>query len=190
MAARKRIKSPYCTNCGKVLQKEDNFCPFCGQENDNKRQSFGHVMSHLFLDFLHFDSRIFKSLPALLFRPGFLTKEYLKGRRQRYLEPVKMFITIVVIYFLISSSGISTFLNQGNSIPLDSVVAMNQNLLDTTINVGNVPMEIQTYDLDKPILWYDTTGYTDNKLTLDLPKFEEVKEMVKRGKTDTRDRKS
>lgn len=45
------------------------------------------------------DSRLTQSLPALLFRPGLLSKEYLRGRRQRYLDPIRMFITITVLYF-------------------------------------------------------------------------------------------
>ena len=100
---KQRIKSKNCTICGVELQPADNYCPNCGQENDNKRQSFTHVMSHLILDFLHLDSKVLKSLPALLFKPGFLTKEYLEGRRQKYLEPVKMFITSVVIYFILAT---------------------------------------------------------------------------------------
>ena len=62
-------------------------------------------MMSLFQGFLSIDSKLAHSLPALLFRPGFLTQEYLNGKRQRYLDPVRMFITIVVIYFIVASWG-------------------------------------------------------------------------------------
>ncbi|MBK8415754.1 MAG: DUF3667 domain-containing protein [Bacteroidetes bacterium] len=102
---RQRIKSLYCTNCGKELSQQENFCPECGQENDNKRQTFGNLMFELVQSFSSLDSRLTHSIPALLFRPGLLSKEYLRGRRQRYLDPIRMFISITVLYFLIASFG-------------------------------------------------------------------------------------
>ncbi|MBK7970818.1 MAG: DUF3667 domain-containing protein [Bacteroidetes bacterium] len=62
-------------------------------------------MFELIQGFLSVDSRLTQSVPALLFRPGLLSKEYLRGRRQRYLDPIRMFITITVLYFLIASFG-------------------------------------------------------------------------------------
>jgi hypothetical protein len=111
-----RNKSDICPNCQIKLSASDNFCPNCGQENDNKRQSFGKVMSDLITGFLSVDSRFTNSIPALLFKPGFLTTQFIDGKRNRYLNPVRMFITIVVIYFLFASTGETVTVNDnGNS---------------------------------------------------------------------------
>jgi hypothetical protein len=110
-----RIKSDICPNCQTKLSASDNFCPNCGQENDNKRQSFSRVMSDLITGFLSVDSRFTNSIPALLFKPGFLTTQFIDGKRNRYLNPVRMFITIVVIYFLFASTGETVSVNDNRN---------------------------------------------------------------------------
>jgi len=88
-----------CLNCGTILQ--GNFCHVCGQENLEIKESFGHVMNHAVSDYFHFDEQFFQTLKPLLFKPGFLTNEYMAGRRVRYLHPIKMYIFISVVYFLL-----------------------------------------------------------------------------------------
>ncbi|HVW14692.1 MAG TPA: DUF3667 domain-containing protein [Mucilaginibacter sp.] len=89
-----------CLNCGTILQ--GHFCPNCGQENLELKESFGHMMSHAISDYFHFDEQFFGTLKPLLFKPGFLTNEYMAGRRVRYLHPVKMYIFISIVYFLLA----------------------------------------------------------------------------------------
>jgi hypothetical protein len=57
---------------------------------------------------VHFDSLIFRTLFPLLFRPGFLVNEYLAGRRARYLNPIRMYVFLSIVFFSIfflTSSG-------------------------------------------------------------------------------------
>ena len=51
-------------------------------------------------DFFHFDSKFFRTLGKLAFRPGFLTAEYLHGKRASYFEPFRMFLFISLLYFI------------------------------------------------------------------------------------------
>src|ERR1700760_5009513 len=88
-----------CLNCGTILQ--GHFCHNCGQENLEIKEGFGHVMTHTILDYLHFDHQFFGTIKPLLFKPGFLTVEYMTGRRVRYLHPIKTYIFISVVYFLL-----------------------------------------------------------------------------------------
>ncbi len=88
-----------CLNCGAELQGK--FCHVCGQENLQIKESFGHMMEHAISDYFHFDHQFFNTLKPLLFKPGFLTNEYMAGRRVSYLHPVKMYIFISVVYFLL-----------------------------------------------------------------------------------------
>src|ERR1700760_3017426 len=88
-----------CLNCGATLQ--GHYCHVCGQENLQIKESFGHMMNHAISDYFHFDHQFFHTLKPLLFKPGFLTTEYMAGRRAQYLHPVKMYIFISVVYFLL-----------------------------------------------------------------------------------------
>jgi len=87
-----------CLNCGATV--EERYCTRCGQENVEPKESVGHLIGHFFADITHFDSKIFTTLKDLIFRPGFLTSEYVSGRRMRYLNPIRMYVFISAIFFL------------------------------------------------------------------------------------------
>ena len=88
-----------CENCGHTV--EIAYCSNCGQKNVETRQSFGHLVSHFAEDLTHYDAAFWKTIKYLLFRPGRLTVEYLSGHRQRYVPPVKLYIFISFLAFLI-----------------------------------------------------------------------------------------
>lgn len=88
-----------CQNCGHIV--EEIYCPHCGQKNTETRQSFGHLVGHFLEDLTHYDGAFWKTIKYLLFRPAFLTKEYLMGKRQLYVPPVKLYIFISFLTFLI-----------------------------------------------------------------------------------------
>ncbi|MFI5158597.1 MAG: DUF3667 domain-containing protein [Sphingobacteriales bacterium] len=88
-----------CLNCGTIL--EGKYCHNCGQENLQMKESFGHMMNHAISDYFHFDDQFFHTIKPLFFKPGFLSLEYLGGRRARYLHPVKMYIFISLVYFVL-----------------------------------------------------------------------------------------
>jgi hypothetical protein len=88
-----------CLNCGAILQGK--YCHVCGQENLQIKESFGHMMNHAVSDYFHFDHQFFHTLKPLFLKPGMLTNEYMAGRRAQYLHPVKMYIFISLVYFLL-----------------------------------------------------------------------------------------
>jgi hypothetical protein len=91
-----------CLNCGTHLSEDDLFCSHCGQKRlEREDMSFRHLIGDSFLDYFHFDSKFFRTILPLLFKPGWLTLEYMKGRRKSYVEPFKLFLVISVIYFLL-----------------------------------------------------------------------------------------
>lgn len=59
------------------------------------------MVTHFFNDITHFDGSFFITLKDLLFKPGFLSKEYMKGRRASYLHPVRMYVFTSAIFFLL-----------------------------------------------------------------------------------------
>jgi Protein of unknown function (DUF3667) len=92
-------KEKDCLNCGTIIH--GRYCHFCGQENLEPKESFWHLVTHFFNDITHFDGKFFTTIKDLLFLPGFLSKEYMKGRRASYLNPVKMYVFTSAIFFLL-----------------------------------------------------------------------------------------
>jgi hypothetical protein len=89
-----------CANCGEALQPNFAFCPVCGQSTEPKVESFGEVAKSFLEDYFSFDSKVFRSLRPLVTNPGFLTNEYIQGRRARYIPPLRMYVTISLLAFL------------------------------------------------------------------------------------------
>jgi len=88
-----------CLNCRHVV--EQKFCPNCGQENSDSRKTFHHLFIHFFEDLTHYENAFWKTIRNLLFKPSTLTKEYLSGKRLSYLAPVRLYIFISFITFLL-----------------------------------------------------------------------------------------
>lgn len=92
-------KDKTCLNCRHVV--EQRFCPNCGQENTDSRKTFHHLFIHFFEDLTHYENAFWKTIKNLLFKPATLTKEYLSGKRLSYLAPVRLYIFISFITFLL-----------------------------------------------------------------------------------------
>ena len=92
-------KEKDCLNCGTIVQ--GHYCQNCGQENVVPKETFWHMVTHFFYDITHFDSNFFHTIHHLVLKPGFLSKEYMIGRRARYLHPIKMYVFTSAIFFLL-----------------------------------------------------------------------------------------
>ncbi len=91
-------KEKDCLNCGTIVQ--GHYCQNCGQGNVVPRETFWHMVTHFFYDITHFDSKFFETIKDLVFKPGFLPGEYMKGRRATYLHPIKMYVFTSAVFFL------------------------------------------------------------------------------------------
>lgn len=92
-------KDKTCLNCNYVVA--DRFCPNCGQENTDTRKTFFHLFVHFFEDLTHYENAFWKTIKNLLLKPAALTKEYLSGKRLSYLAPVRLYIFISFVTFLL-----------------------------------------------------------------------------------------
>jgi len=92
-------KEKNCLNCGATVI--GRYCHVCGQENVEPKESFWHLVTHFFNDITHFDGKFFTTLKDLSFKPGFLSKEYMIGRRASYLNPIRMYVFTSAIFFLL-----------------------------------------------------------------------------------------
>lgn len=94
-------KEMLCLNCGASLY--GHYCHACGQENNEPKESVGHLLRHFFEDITHFDGKFFKSIRYIFTKPGFLASEYIKGHRVPYLHPVRLYLLASAIFLLIMS---------------------------------------------------------------------------------------
>lgn len=99
MSQRKLRPEKICQNCHREV--ELRFCGYCGQENVDPDRSFVHLFKHFIEDFTHYDNSFWRTIKYLFFRPGFLTKEYIDGKRRHYLPPVRMYIFISFAAYLL-----------------------------------------------------------------------------------------
>jgi hypothetical protein len=90
---------PRCRNCGAAAPGA--FCPDCGQETKAALPRLGEFVREALGRYVAIDGRLWKTLRGLLFRPGFLTREYLAGRRRRYIRPARLFLFASLVLFAV-----------------------------------------------------------------------------------------
>lgn len=91
-------KEKDCLNCSTIVQ--GRYCHQCGQANILPHQNFWSLTRHFIYDVMHFDGKFFESLKHLLFRPGHVAKQYVRGKRASYLDPIRMYLFTSAIFFL------------------------------------------------------------------------------------------
>ena len=85
-----------CLNCGHFLTGP--YCDRCGQSSHVHRSvgAFGHDFLH---SVLHFEGKMWRTLPMLFWRPGELTRRYINGERARFFSPLALFLFAVFLTF-------------------------------------------------------------------------------------------
>ncbi len=91
----------HCPNCGTPVSGQ--YCSNCGQIQKDIRRFFLALVNEALDDVFSLNSRMWKTLVAILFRPGFLTNEYLRGRRVSYVQPVRLYFITSISFFLMLS---------------------------------------------------------------------------------------
>lgn len=89
-----------CLNCGTGLVGD--FCHRCGQHGHVHRTigAFWHDLMH---GVLHFEGKMWRTLPMLFLKPGALTRRYLAGERARFVSPIALFLFSVFLMFAVLS---------------------------------------------------------------------------------------
>ena len=92
----------HCPNCSAELT--GRFCASCGQPLDTHRRSVRHLTSEFVKDVASFDSRILRTVTALLIKPGELAAAFRDGRTQRFVPPVRLYLFVSLIFFVVLSA--------------------------------------------------------------------------------------
>ncbi len=98
-----------CRNCGAELH--GRYCYACGQQASHSEISLRELMHEGVHEFAHLDSKIVHTVRLLLFKPGELTAEFLRGRRVRYIPPLRLYLICSLLFFALAAWSRSPFIN-------------------------------------------------------------------------------
>ncbi|WP_447641736.1 MULTISPECIES: DUF3667 domain-containing protein [Chitinophagaceae] len=138
-----------CLNCGH--QVEERYCTHCGQENVEPRQPFHYLFGHFVEDLTHYDHGFWETFKTLMVRPGKLIKNYLAGKRQSQVPPVKLYIFVSFLAFFLPailpshkpSKEEDKTVKKEESKTLQQTVDSLHNALNISFLAPNTKMELQ-----------------------------------------------
>jgi len=95
-----------CLNCQQPFgDPRPHYCPRCGQETNVLPPTVGEFLQQFGGSYIAVEGALWQSLKLLLLKPGQLTREYLEGRRRRYVLPLRLYLTISVLALLVLQLG-------------------------------------------------------------------------------------
>jgi hypothetical protein len=110
MSALSPENSESCKNCGAGLSGE--YCTACGQKkfdrDDLTLKEFGKEAAD---EIFNYDSKLLITLKYLILKPGKLTVDYLEGKQRRYIGPVRLYLIIIAVNFLVRDFDTSSPMN-------------------------------------------------------------------------------
>lgn len=117
-SAKKSRRSENCLNCGYPHGFEADFCPHCGQKNEDVNVPMTILFGEFISTYLAIDSKLFKSIWPFTFKPGFLTNRYNEGKRMSYSNPLRLYVVTSIIYFFVISFFLSSSIEKFVSLAL------------------------------------------------------------------------
>ncbi len=146
----------HCMNCETELAGE--YCHHCGQHHRQYIRSIFAVVGDLFGEIGHWDSRFYRTMVGLFFRPGFLSLEFSRGRHASYVPPLRLYFFVSLVAFLVLSMTFR-FEVQAPTDPEQVITEVNQAVKDGVAGNANAEAAIQGLDV--------------SQLRLDLPWLDE-----------------
>ncbi|MGB5818372.1 MAG: DUF3667 domain-containing protein [Saonia sp.] len=132
---RLKYRGTQCLNCEHPLDMSDKYCPNCSQANSTKKLSLKDFFDEFFSSIISYDSKLLKTLSALLLRPGRITKDYVSGKRVSYTNPFRFLLSLAIVYFLmLSFSGDFSQLDRYGEEGTDSLLSPEGTSLTFTSN--------------------------------------------------------
>jgi hypothetical protein len=150
-ATRWRPTDEPCLNCGDATP--GRFCPTCGQRKTEPLVSLRTLLADVLEDQLVLNRALPRTLRALLFQPGLLTREYVRGRIVRYIAPFRLYLVSSVVFFLLLSfvglQGVQIGMtatparSDGTLVPVDTLepTTAGDGVQDTVADPGSIRLD-------------------------------------------------
>ena len=87
-----------CKNCGKTFH--GNFCPDCGQTQDTPRFTIRNAFQNILSGFFNIDNGFSRNLLEFLYRPGYMIRDYIDGKRVHYFKPFQSLFVLAALYIM------------------------------------------------------------------------------------------
>lgn len=118
-----------CKNCQQQMKDNANFCAECGQSAKSLHKPFIAVITDTLHETLDIDGRLMLTLKTLLFKPGRLSLDYNLGKRVKYTPPLRMYLVISILFFLIMAqvdltTEVSELYQRNTEAQLDAIYAL------------------------------------------------------------------
>jgi hypothetical protein len=145
-------KMEVCSNCNERIKPEHKFCANCGQEQRNLHIGFWDLIKDYVSDNFNFDARLVTTLKYLLFKPGFLAQEFSAGRRASYVPPIRLYLFISFVGFLVMGLNAEDWGNWSVKKPSDhGATAAADSILPNQTDSGFVSIKGSNPDLGADI---------------------------------------
>ncbi len=176
-----KSSAPICLNCDAILSH--NHCAVCGQKAKVHRSlsAFWHDILH---SVLHFDGKIWRTLPLLAWYPGELTRRYVHGERAKFVSPIAMFLFCVFLSFAVFSWLVPATVSLNNRPPASAQEAVNALAKDRAEIVADIKEltaeRRNALTKNEPTSWIDAELVRENELLarLDAEKIPQVKKQL------------
>ncbi|MCL5050942.1 MAG: DUF3667 domain-containing protein [Firmicutes bacterium] len=137
----------HCQNCDMPLH--GRFCAHCGQDAGTPIRSFRQLLSEFLGEFGNWDGRVWATLLPLMTQPGQLTRAYANGRRVAFVPPVRLYLFISIVAFLIFSMASQSL----NFVEVsEATAAERQALLRAQAQIDKTP-GAEHVNLNAPMVW-------------------------------------
>lgn len=98
--------SDHCLNCGQAFgAPRPKYCPACGQETNVRPPTLAEFAQQFGGSVMAAEGALWRTLALLFLKPGQLTREYLAGRRRRYVLPLRLYLTMSLVALLVLRLG-------------------------------------------------------------------------------------
>ncbi len=94
-----------CKNCDNQIEESFVFCPYCGQKTEDDL-TLGELFYNTISNYFSFDARFLRSFIPLMFRPGYVARQFVLGKRLQYLHPAQYYLFISVVFFFLFSINV------------------------------------------------------------------------------------
>jgi hypothetical protein len=163
-----------CLNCGEILP--GLYCTNCGQKDVSYSKPLGSVLSLFFDSWFSVDNRTLRSIFPLLFKPGYLSAQFVAGRRMSYASPIKLYLFSSICYFFLFNISLRTD-SMADAYSAYNEKMLNQALLNQQDAINKAEALRNTYRADLPANKEDTASNKE-----DTPS---IKEDTASNKEDT-----
>lgn len=144
------------------------WCHACGQRSGHHRRSLFHLVNEALEGLFHLDSRLWRTLPGLFFRPGRLAQDYMQGRVARHIPPLRLYFVTLLIFIFAAEFSIHQR-HQAVAAPAGQSMSAGQ-VGATGLHLGDGAVQIHVSDAGEGS-WFSeklkkALGNTDYFLTL------------------------